>query len=111
MPETAAQVAVSKDGDERSGPDRNLIVGLRRRLTTHARFERLPRQSQESLLIVDGHLVWLPAHQIAAAIYPTTEVLSPDTSPESAYSSTRADDAPRRRAASSTATIGPPPHA
>ena len=47
----------------------------------------------------------------AAARYPTTADLSPDTSPESAYFNTTASRAPRRLAARITDTVGPPPHA
>ena len=47
----------------------------------------------------------------AAARYPTTADLSPETSPESAYLSTTAYRAPSCRAARITATVGPPPQA
>ena len=47
----------------------------------------------------------------AAARYPTTAVLSPETSPESAYCRTTDSVAPSACAARITATAGPPPHA
>src|SRR5206468_4859401 len=58
------------------------------------------------------HERWTPANvPNAAARYPTTADLSPDTSPESAYRSTKIGRAPSAFAARITATVGPPPHA
>ncbi len=75
----------------------------------------LPRQRQEaqSFLGRQRHCHTAPCANApsAAATYPTTAFLSPETSPESPYRSTRAWRAPRSRAASITDTTGPPPQA
>src|SRR4051812_3092393 len=55
----------------------------RRRLPAHACFQRTARHAKQALLIWTEN--WLLHHQTAAAMYPTTDALSPDTSPESAY--------------------------
>ena len=107
----------------RTTPARRIHERRRRRCAGAGRPERcaddrVARELQQTLAI--GRLIiepstpssWRQCHvRIAAARYPTTALLSPDTSPESAYLSTTAVSAPSCRAARITATVGPPPHA
>ena len=80
----AAQRAVEVNRDERPEEvvEDATTLDFRSRLATNQRFERAPGQTKQPLAFgVHEHA--RDPHQTAAAMYPTTEDLSPDTSPES----------------------------
>jgi len=83
--QTPAQGAVMVDRDERTALEiEGTTLGrVRQGLPVDARGERLAGERKQPVSIVVADAV-SAHHQIAAAIYPTTDDLSPDTSPESA---------------------------
>ena len=84
VPDAPAQIAVTMERHERARVLREHAgeIGLGDWLSIHVRGDRVARQAQQRAPVLVGrHVVKLPS---AAAIYPTTADLSPETSPESA---------------------------
>src|SRR5581483_3355587 len=109
MADAAAQLLPGPDRHEHAvanGPDR--LGDRERRGALQARQDRGARHLEQQASI---RLARHGPSPIAAAMYPTTALLSPVTSPESPYARTEARLAPRSRDARSTASSGPPPHA